>query len=299
MKTDRIRLYISIMNQEQLTALCESEIRPEAVYLDMNMVLPILQGDRLPEELERLRNDAVHLRIALPHVLRQEDALPSQADMELVIQKSTDDGFDGVLARNLEELAFLTESGYEGAVLLDYGVYIWNHGAESFILYDESGKKRFDAFSIPYELNVHEIRDLAKRKDPDVPAALCVYGRIPMMISASCLLKTSGKCSGKNGQNAVQKTQLEDRMSHLMPVSCICRYCYNVIWNHLPLSLHRQMDEIRKTDIANIFRMDFTTEDKKQTENVLTFWNEIIQKRQMGNPPYEDYTTGHFRRGVE
>ena len=299
MKTDRIRLYISIMNQEQLTALCTSGVRPEAVYLDMYPALPILQGGIVPQEPEQLRSDGVRLCIALPYIFRQEDALASLADLKLVLQKSADYGFEGVLVRNLEELAFLTENGYKGSVLLDYGIYIWNHGAQSFILYDESGGKRYEAFSVPLELNGHEIRELIKKKEPEVPAALCVYGRIPMMISASCLLKTAGKCSGKAGQNAVQTTQIEDRMSHLMPVSCMCRYCYNVIWNHLPLSLHRQMEEIRRTALADIFRMDFTTENQKQTEKILSFWNEIIQKQQMGNPPYEDYTTGHFRRGVE
>lgn len=57
-----------------------------------------------------------------------------------------------------------------------------------------------------------------------------------------------------------------------------------------PLSLHRELEQWRE---KVRLRLDFTVEDSRETWAVLdTFF--------LGRPPqYEEYTTGHEKRGVQ
>ena len=64
---------------------------------------------------------------------------------------------------------------------------------------------------------------------------ILVYGRLPVMVSAQCLLKTNGRCLKQQGGKKV--CRLTDRMGKTFPVSAECRYCYNIIYNSTPLVL--------------------------------------------------------------
>jgi putative protease len=89
-------------------------------------------------------------------------------------------------------------------------------------------------------------------------------------------------------------------MNNRLPVTMNCRSCYNVIWNAHPTSLHNKLDEITRDNIFDSYRIDFTVEDGKRTAVIFDFYNRRLEGR-----GYQDvfekiqFTTGHFKRGVE
>ena len=86
---------------------------------------------------------------------------------------------------------------------------------------------------------------------------------------------------------------LIDRMGKEFPVYTNCRHCTNIIYNSVPLSLHKKVK-----DKSGKYRLDFTTENEKETKEVLKYFCQIYEK-DGENPPYKEYTTGHEKRGAE
>ena len=117
-----------------------------------------------------------------------------------------------------------------------------------------------------------------------------VYGRLPMMITANCLQKTSDGCCGKSGT-----VMLKDRYGKEFPVYHDCRHCYNIVYNSVPLSLHRAFSE--ELQEALHCRLDFTLETAKECLKVTEYFQKISV--QYEDPFYSEYTTGHYKRGVE
>ena len=109
-----------------------------------------------------------------------------------------------------------------------------------------------------------------------------------MMVTANCVLKTAGRC-----QDGITKTvTLTDRYRHDFPVETVCSHCYNVIWNCLPVSLHKSLQEYE----GCLKRLQFTTETAAQTEQILDFFMDGGAEE---SEPDFAYTTGHEKRGVE
>lgn len=137
--------------------------------------------------------------------------------------------FEGVLVRNLESYHFLTKQGFSGKIILDANLYLWNHEAVEF------WKERAEEFYLPVECNVHEWKELLQHcQQKNFLSSAIVYGRLPMMVTANCLNKTGGKCS-----NPAQIVTLKDRYEKQFPVYADCFSCYNIIYNSVPLSLHK------------------------------------------------------------
>ena len=112
-----------------------------------------------------------------------------------------------------------------------------------------------------------------------------VYGRLPMLVTANCILRTAEGCTRESGI-----TMLRDRLGKEFPVARNCRHCMNVIYNCVPLSLHGQLAKWEK--LARL-RLDFTVEGRDETARILDAF-----LGGSGNWPRE-YTTGHEKRGVE
>lgn len=116
-----------------------------------------------------------------------------------------------------------------------------------------------------------------------------LYGRLPLMLSANCLKKTSGVCKKEAGY-----VKLSDRCQKEFPVYTDCNYCYNIIYNSVPLSLHKPFSEGKLTGIC---RLDFTTETKEEAARIIEYFKE--PEHAVSEPFYREFTTGHYKRGVE
>ncbi len=270
---------VSVMTLEQLYGVTDyfttsSGTHLKRLYLDGDLLLEHGEAVSLCEGIQ----DTVELYIALPYILRQEDDGSREALSALIDRFPF---FRGVLARSLDGLAFARRKGYCNR--LDANVYCWN----SMSL--EELQSMTAGFCLPLELKSGEQRRLleaGKRLFGGGKFEKLVYGRIPMMITANCLLKTTGNCRPEDHR----RTVLVDRYHKEFPVMRNCRHCLNVIYNSVPLSLHQGLDVWReKADI----RLDFTMETGRDTRQIL---EGVLDK---GALPYKEYTTGHEKRGVE
>ena len=223
--------------------------------------------------------------LALPYILRERDEDYMRRLTELLVHDKTIRGF---LVRNYEEAAYVLHFEKKYKMVPDAGLYIFNRMSVDFWF------QYTDEYTLPYELNSKEIRNLVSyAHSVGANSTMIVYGRIPMMISANCIRKTSDRCNkGVDGVNekemAPHSVRLKDRYGAFFPVETNCIHCYNIIYNSVPYSLHLQREELIRTG-ADIWRYDFTMESGEDCALIL----------EKGKFPYEEYTTGHIKRGVE
>lgn len=275
-------LHVCVLSREQAMAAAGAGV--SRIYLASE-----LSSDRRwLEKLTECCGEKTELYLALPHVMRYSDKVFCR-EIEALFEK---DIFSGLLARNVEELGWLdaAEDVRKGRkVVTDAGLYIWNAKAYDFLA--AAGHEHY----LPYELNLYEIRELIKETG-NTDFAMTIYGRLPMMVSANCIAKTEGACRKQAGENGAFR-YLTDRYQKKMPVYVNCSHCYNVIFNSLPLSLHQNITTIKKEGI-HTFRLDFTTENGNDVDRIIRYFKGILRGEVMP-PPYEEYTKGHFKRGVE
>ncbi|MCR4890645.1 MAG: U32 family peptidase [Lachnospiraceae bacterium] len=193
---------------------------------------------------------------------------------------------EGILVRNYEELFLLKESPYAGRIIADAALYTWNSRACREI-------RRFGISedTVPYELNEKEIRQRGIGN-----SSIILYGRAPLMISAQCIHKTrTGKCGRRLPEG--RRGELTDRKKAVFPVQMDCRNCYNVIYNSLPQSLHRDFDKIQALEPASM-RLCFTVEEAGECLDIIKYYVNLYFRqrpagpgqRQTGRP--EGHTSG-------
>ena len=101
-----------------------------------------------------------------------------------------------------------------------------------------------------------------------------------MMVTANCVAKTMDKCRhGKENSLAV----LTDRYHKKFPVEICCTYCMNIIYNSVPISLHKDITEGRAEYSK---RLMFTIENELETKAVLDFYEKAAQG-QSCEPPFK------------
>ena len=291
----QFRFHVSLRTEEQLTALIGSisDVRPPGqVYLDANLVYrAFVQRDgALESRIRQLERCGCHLLIALPTILRSPDEIILKNLWR--IYTANTDLFFGFLVRSMDGLGFVWKMIREGAVddigeevvppavYTDAGLYIWNRESMRCL-------GGINGFCLPYELKAAEQRQLLKGSD--IPCEKIVYGRIPLMLTANCVTKTTEGCKKGQGEPV---SFLIDRYKKRFPVIRDCERCVNIIYNSLPLSLHT---ELEKWGGAADFRLDFTIEDERETARILQYFMSGAK----GDPPFGEYTTGHEKRGAE
>lgn len=265
---------VLLSNEEHLNAfdsyLKNGQLHFERVYLESDILLNDLKiSDAILKQ---------NIYIALPYCMRYKDEKKILRLIHMVNEKS----FTGFLVRNPEEYAFLIYNGYDGKICADAGLYIWNSVSRDF------WEKRVEIINCPIELNRKEWYSLLGGHSMEK----LVYGRIPMMITANCIAKTTDKCIHGQGKTILELT---DRYKKHFPVMADCCYCMNVIYNSVPLSLHKDIEcDGNKYEK----KLMFTVETEEEALKVLRFY-EKVEQNQISEPPYKEYTTAHEKRGVE
>ncbi|MBR7046398.1 MAG: DUF3656 domain-containing protein, partial [Lachnospiraceae bacterium] len=195
-------------------------------------------------------------------------------------------GCDGLMVRTLEQLEFIREAGFEGQVLADASIYQWN--GESTSCLDNLA----DARVLSWELDRRDLKNLLdKGRQKNI---MMVYGRVPLMVSEGCLKKTENVCSGR--EEGFWK--LLDRKNKQFPCRTVCSFCYNVIYNSLPLSLHQYLQDPAVTG-CDAMLISLTTEDAGESRRILKAFMQPAEAGEGGSSfPLTEYTNGHFRKGV-
>ena len=295
---------ILVSTYEQLSAAVQHPCR--RIYVDSDLYLT--HHEQVKKCMEG--HACLEYYLALPYVLRERDEKYLRQLTEVIIQDESTknaDGHDdvynfdatitGFLIRNLEEVLYIRNLAKTYEIVPDAGLYVFN--SESMRFWSDYCRE----YTLPYELNAREAKELvAYAYDTGMGSVMIVYSRIPMMITANCVRKTAGQCisDGRTeaGSHAEKRRDSDQSMNNMMRlkdrygtdflVETNCIHCYNVIYNSVPYSLHLQQKEIRRTG-ADVWRYDFTTESGEDCRKIL----------ESVGFPYEKYTTGHLRRGVD
>lgn len=236
--------------------------------------------------------------LSLPVILRAE----TREQMKRVKALLDTGLFDGAQTPSPSGLMWLKENGWKGKIAFDHRIYIWNRQTWEYWSAD------MDTYCAPLELNGRDVLALPSPEEENRGRKeILVYGRIPMMVTANCIRKTAGECpkdvrpekgakaearDGRTGKELL----LIDRYQAEFPVVTDCRFCVNVIYNSVPLSLHGFLGDLAESGAA-FLRLDFLEESGKETEKILRLFENGLSGKQ-AQPEYA-FTTGHFRKGAQ
>ena len=211
-----------------------------------------------------------NLILVLPDVIRIKD----YEYVNLILKQACNNGFAAVLVRNFEALRFVKS---DLPVIIGSEIYVANKSALNF------AKGACAAHIAPLELSSHE---LAECYDDDT--YIFAYGKLPLMHTANCVVKTTEGCRKHKGDAF---TYIKDRTDTVFPVYRNCDTCSNIIYNSVPTFL---LEEIKSSKFsAERTVLSFTDEDADTTRNILSLY-----LKHEGKSP-EKFTKAYWKRGVE
>ncbi len=272
------------------------KVRPEwqvyiedLAYLDLVLERPVdavmvdcacVQPDEWQNLVKKCHSHKKMCYLGMPYIFRIQSRVEWKEKSELLAAA----GFDGFLVRNIDEAGFLEESRIPGERIGEPTVYSLNARARE--AWRELGISRF---VMPVELNRAELKRRSGRED-----GVLLYGYLPVMISEGCMQRTIDGCSRKPGWHT-----LTDRKRETFAVKNVCRYCYNVMFNSKPLSLHGCRPEVESLE-PGFYRIHLVQESREEAARVLDeLWGEFADGKSAPADSGRDFTRGHFKRGVE
>ncbi len=275
---NEIKLNCLITTYEQFECTVKED-SVNGIYIEM----PAFDILHIEKMIEEAHNAHKLLYLALPYIFRDR----AKRYYVEIFDKLDSWNVDGYLFRNLESYFYLKNSGLikDKDIIFDSNVYSFNNA-------DIDYYKKIGAHCITasYESNHNEL----KRLDTSF-MEMNLYGYIPVMYSAGCVKKTINKCDCSS-KTAPGITVLKDRLKNNISVLNYCRYCYNVIYNTLPLNLDGCIEEISNLGFAS-YRINFVTEDSCKCNEILSRITQSLEGRKFLSDKGQ-FTKGHFKRGV-
>ena len=264
-----------VQTEEQLAAVLSQE-KIGRVYLDG--LEGMYRGEKAARYRERCRLCGKEVWAVLPAIFRLETRKTWDREQTARVLAS----YDGILIRNIEEFFYLREAGVSSERMMgDGSIYLYNRETRAF--WQELGLRRF---TVSPELNTGEIADVGCED-----SELVVYGRTALMTSAQCVKKTAGLCD-----RHPEVLYLKDRKGARFPVKTSCGFCYNTIYNGVPLVLLDCEEEIRRVRPMSL-RLSFTTESGEETAAAVRLFAGMTEGFRLSFPG--SFTRGHFKRGIE
>ena len=201
------------------------------------------------------------------------------------LRKETDEllkikELDGVLICNLDSLYYIAERinhfDLDLEIQVDYSLNIYNKYSKNIIINSINNKIKFVA---GLELNKYDIKEIGFD-------TLVVYTYVPNMTSSNCIYLNTNKCTkGKSIINNIN--YFKDRLNKKIYFKTYCKYCYNKIFNYVPLVLFDKIHDISNLGIKEI-RYDFYFENENEVKNILN-----------SNVNFKDYTRGYLNKSLK
>lgn len=268
------------------------------IYLDINCV----EFSEIETTVKTIHQSEKKAFLMMPHIFRKDaKELCDKYQKELLCQD-----LNGYVIRSLEEYRYLKELLKENdlfdkkELILDYNVYIMNREAKEF--WREQG---ITHYTTALELNSTELKRLGCEGSD-----MIVYGRIPLMVSAQCVIKNVGNyCEmGKRiigdanheYEDGTAKFELVDRFNKSFFVRNHCKFCYNTIYNGDCLALLSNAEEILSFHPRAV-RLDFTFETASEIRKIMTSYIHafsIQDNCMISEKEGKNLTRGHFKRGI-
>ncbi|MBR2733862.1 MAG: U32 family peptidase, partial [Selenomonadaceae bacterium] len=207
--------------------------------------------------------------LATPRLLRESESLTlAEADAIYVHNLST-----------LRMVKRLTDA----TIRTDFSLHVFNTATINFLR-----NLGVEGVTLSPELNLTQIKALAK-KSP-LPVECIVHGRQELMISAYCVLGSFIGALDKGSCPHVCRTKkffLRDRMNELFPV-VTDQFCRMHILNAKTLSMIEHRNDF---DGVARLRVDCRALNVDETA-------QIVRAYKFGGAEIENFTRGHFFRGV-
>lgn len=277
------KLMIEVRTPEQMEVISVLN-NMDKVFLDIDMLQPE-SAERIVAFTGKVRASGTGIYIKLPHVCRQK-TITLIEDKRFFIEQIMPDGF---CIGNLESLGYIKRQYPETKIISDCGFYVFNDETAHVLK-----QQNITEHNLSYELHRKEIMQLVENVTGH-EFNLPVYGYIPVMETAGCLLKTNKTC--RNGQG-IEEVVLTDRYQKERIVITHCDRCENTIYNSVPLSLHNESKHILDLNINGIV-LKFTIENAEQIKRIIRFWSDAIRGVQAKECLVNEFTKGHFAKGVE
>ncbi len=271
-------LAASVETEESLAAVLNFR-EVKKIYLE-SILFESRQSfeEQAEKQIQRCHAQGKQCFYVMPWIFREKAAAYYDAGALAILEQ-----FDGVLIKNAEEYQFLKTNGYKKQVIADYNLYTWNREARVF--WQERGIAYDTA---PLELNAEELRARGC-----AGSEILIYGFVPLMVSAQCQLNNTVGCCHQQ-----RTVYLKDRKHKLFAVRNQCSFCYNLIYNSTPMELLENAKEVLALQSLGV-RLGFTTEDEKKTAEITESYIRAFCKREAPGREPEEFTRGHFKRGVE
>lgn len=280
-------LVVSICTYQQFQSVKDIK-NIDIVYISM----AIETDEIILQMIDELKAAEKKAYLVLPTILRRkeyelyEKAVFGKTDYVLS-QILCHSNVYGYIIKNYEEAVLFHRVVHEKfqmkELILDYNMYTWNDSARKF--FENKGIVRT---TVPIELEYELWREHNCEKQD-----IIIYGHMPLMTSAQCLVKHTKGCQKVQGLY-----QLTDEKKRKFYVNNCCKYCYNLIYTGEPVSLHGQLKEIQKLKPCRL-RMDFTIEKPEIIERrigeIVEF---LVEKRKDAKNISYEYTLGHYKKGV-
>jgi len=277
-KNNNFKISVYVEEKEQFETVLLSKF-VDRVYLDSNAIQKVWLSKELKECVQKAHAYDKEIYLAFPHIFRSHTIEKFHSNYNNIVES----GLDGILIRNIESYEFLVEHGYQGNIVNDHNLYEFNTYAKDFW-----AKRNVESHTAALELNFRELQDVGLEN-----SELVIYGYLPMMVSAQCIQKTTTGCKHTQGRIA-----FTDRYQKTFVAKNQCDYCYNVIYNTSPLVLLDQRKEIEEL-APKALRLHFTIEDQKQVKDTLDLYERVFAYKEDSLEFKEDFTRGHFKRGIK
>ncbi len=261
-----------------LVGLTEAGIDPEKI-----LARDLADGLILPPELyfkyAGIAGGEKKIFLRLPPIARQKHL----AKLKEILKKAAERDADGVYCDSLDALALAGEFFPKEKLKADRGIYVFNPAAQELLLREAA------TVTMCGELAGKEAFSFAERERTEV----VVYGRTPLMYSANCIHRTLYTCSRDAGT-----VVLQDGIGHSFPVRPDHEYCFNTLYNCVPLSLHREIAQLKEEGAAAL-RIEFTVEKEEEALKILDGFGAWMAGGREEFLPEGACSRGHYRKGAE
>lgn len=270
------KIYCDVLNDEQIDSLCREKYIA-GFYIPYSL---LKANDKLIDELKEYGKEVY---IKFQSVIRYNYLEKNKENILAILSKA-----DGVITDSHELLFFLHSLDYKGKIVGDVHIYSLN-----CLAYKEYKSLLINRLTMPIELS----RDELMTRNIYGEEAI-VYGYMPMMVSAQCVNNTLNGCD-----NSAKVLTIKDRKGAEFKAVNDCNTCINTIYNCVPLSLHNEIDNIKKLHPSS-YRLCFTIEDRDRTKAVYDIFSRMIFNKEIEKNtvtatfPDNTFTKGHFKRGV-
>ena len=268
----------SICNKEWFQGFTVSVTTAEQVNIVKNYkwVSNVVVDYNMGKHIKELTEAGLNVFLALPEIMRQSklDILFSNDFLQ----------YDGIVVRNMDELGYVVQEGYQGNVIAAPSLYGYNDYAHSFY---RSWLGDRIVFMSPEELTLDEIQNLKEG------TILKLYGHQKVMIAANCIRSNFfGGC----GEGTMDINTISDEMGNSFYTRSYCDSCVNVIYNGVPTCIIDKF-EINLGNAIGYYA-EFTVEDAASMKAVMDYIGDKVEGTCTNNP-IKSFTRGHYYKGID